>query len=896
MALSGSFYTKVTSRRRLQIDWTGKQNISGNYTDITAKFYWIGEDQYSAIYSSATKTAGLRFNKGGWETTSGALAGIDAYQKRLIHTATKRINHNSDGTASFSIGGYFGMEVTISGVWYGTVTVPDKTFTLNTIPRASSLSSSANWTAGNNLAVSITRASTSFTHRVRVQVTNASGSYVTLFDDNGIKTSKTVSFSVANNTTIFQGLDGGTSTKSRIYLDTYNGSTLVGSKTYNGTIKAPSPSKVTSGFASYFYTDANMSGNISRSLGAFTHTLQIKIGGYTKVIQNVGTSFSWTPSSSEEASIYNEMKTVNKKKADIYVTTYYNGVKVQTNQGKGFEYRIRNANPTFSASQISYADINSATTALTGNNQAIIQNVSKLRAYVNSGATGKKGASIVSYAISVAGKEGTLKGTGNVTLNELKASTNQSLSVRAIDSRGNSTTVTKVVTMIPYEKPAVVAKIDRDNNFDTSTLANISGTFSALSIGGANKNAIQSVTFRYGLQGSSLTARTVTFSTASGKFTGTKFAVDMDNTKTWSFEVEVVDKISSTKVTGVVAKGQPLFYLDAKLGSLGFNDLPSRTGEFLVNGAIRFGASRWITSKEEGAGGIIMNNSDITEANGIFFNDIANNTGEGLMFIKSGKPEKSTNKADYDQLSMLDGKIQQDLGKVPVTLDGGKVLGNLDVTGVLNAPEIRTGNIVFNGKNSMNNDSGDGTFLRSESRFDFRAKKNGEMYTNFVIGYDGVGPRIYSNSIFERTYSNSANMYITSAGTIGRVTSASKYKLEIEPAKIADNAERLLELDVKSWYDKAGTEAYADYLTKKELGEEVDAGDIPYVERSYGLIAEELAEVGLSEFVAYGDADENGNREIEGIQYDRVWTLLIPIVKRQAERIEALENKLQGEK
>ncbi|MCE3312572.1 structural protein, partial [Staphylococcus aureus] len=55
-----------------------------------------------------------------------------------------------------------------------------------------------------------------------------------------------------------------------------------------------------------------------------------------------------------------------------------------------------------------------------------------------------------------------------------------------------------------------------------------------------------------------------------------------------------------------------------------------------------------------------------------------------------------------------------------------------------------------------------------------------QSYDLLAVGSDNAGDRVASNSIYKRTYSAPANLHITSAGTIGRATSAKKYKISIE--------------------------------------------------------------------------------------------------------------------
>lgn len=135
-----------------------------------------------------------------------------------------------------------------------------------------------------------------------------------------------------------------------------------------------------------------------------------------------------------------------------------------------------------------------------------------------------------------------------------------------------------------------------------------------------------------------------------------------------------------------------------------------------------------------------------------------------------------------------------------------------------------------------------------------------------------------SDLVKNKTYSSAANVYITSDGVLGRATSARKYKLLEEPLEV--DPYKLLELEPKTWYDKRAVEDWARELE----GEEVE---FQKVHRHPGLVAEDVADAGLEMFVTFGD-----DGEIEGLQYDRLWTLLIPIVKDQQKKIEELDAKL----
>jgi hypothetical protein len=160
--------------------------------------------------------------------------------------------------------------------------------------------------------------------------------------------------------------------------------------------------------------------------------------------------------------------------------------------------------------------------------------------------------------------------------------------------------------------------------------------------------------------------------------------------------------------------------------------------------------------------------------------------------------------------------------------------------------------------------------------------------SSFSIANDG-NPRIWTMDIYNRTYTGATNMEVTVNGTLGRTTSARKYKLVEEPVP-TDLPLNILKLQPKTWFDKGTVERYSKALDDSEDLSEID---IPYIERIPGLIAEDVVDAGLEQYVTYGEADDQGNREVEGLMYDRLWTLLIPLVKDLCNRVTALEELIK---
>lgn len=186
---------------------------------------------------------------------------------------------------------------------------------------------------------------------------------------------------------------------------------------------------------------------------------------------------------------------------------------------------------------------------------------------------------------------------------------------------------------------------------------------------------------------------------------------------------------------------------------------------------------------------------------------------------------------------------------------------------------------------------GDTAIEAGIGRFNKVDRRPGNDYL-YIVGSDymqvgnDASKRVASDAIYKRTYSAGANMVITEEGTLGRSTSASKYKLSIEnqytePSDQLEHSSAILKLDVKSWFDKAESEIVSKECDK---GQRV-CDDAFKLKRHVGLIAEDVESVGLSEYVDY-----NTEGGVESIQYDRLWVHLIPIIKEQQKRLEELEN------
>lgn len=161
---------------------------------------------------------------------------------------------------------------------------------------------------------------------------------------------------------------------------------------------------------------------------------------------------------------------------------------------------------------------------------------------------------------------------------------------------------------------------------------------------------------------------------------------------------------------------------------------------------------------------------------------------------------------------------------------------------------------------------------------------------------DASSPHVVSKTVYNRTYGNAANVYITSYGTLGRSTSARKHKLQERHIPADSYEDRLLSIPFTSWIDRGDWERWE--LFKAHMAENPgcpvgpELAECPQGEprRAIGAVAEDFVDAGLSEFVTF---DEMG--EPDGLQYDRIGPALIPVVARQRDRISQLEGQLAGQ-
>jgi hypothetical protein len=133
---------------------------------------------------------------------------------------------------------------------------------------------------------------------------------------------------------------------------------------------------------------------------------------------------------------------------------------------------------------------------------------------------------------------------------------------------------------------------------------------------------------------------------------------------------------------------------------------------------------------------------------------------------------------------------------------------------------------------------------------------------------DMATTQFLAEAVHSQTTTNAGNVYVSSspAGKLWRSTSSLRYKIAVEDH--APDPAALLGLRLVTWFDRLAAERYADALTEGEVPEDEHPVRIP------GVIAEEIHDAGLGEFVTY---DLDGRPD--GVKYDRLALAWIPLIK-----------------
>ena len=212
---SGSLYLNVYIE-------PGTQNIANNTTIVNWRMtvsrsgaYYTYNEQGDSILSLDLNGGRVHTSNPRWHTSG---------EEFQMASGSTTVGHNADGTKSFGFSATFNPNNGLHGV----ITVSGN-ISLATIPRSSSISFGTG-TIGSPLAITINRASSSFTHTLSWAWGNRSGTIAS-----GLTTSAswTIPMDFCNE------LPNNVSGNGTIFVDTYSGSTKIGTQSKQFTANVP---------------------------------------------------------------------------------------------------------------------------------------------------------------------------------------------------------------------------------------------------------------------------------------------------------------------------------------------------------------------------------------------------------------------------------------------------------------------------------------------------------------------------------------------------------------------------------------------------------------------------------------------------------------------------------
>lgn len=555
MATSGRFdgtcHGSSGNKYNLWLTWTiNSQSPINNTSHITVNMYLQRNDGYANSAYNLSETNPVRIFVDGVAKVDTTVS-IDTRNNAvvLLATWTGFVTHNYDGTLSVDLSGDFGL----NGVPSLTGGIVVGTAQLDTIDRNAPI-----------LSASISNIGTDrFTLTVNTNETCDKYEY---------------SLDGGNTYKLFYG----SPTKGVVYTITG----LSPSATYSLRVRARRASNYIYGFTgiisvttlgkstisnvSTISADAaipSMSYRVVCGSAAFTHIIDI-MDGANVIVSITGLQYS-VGTNDVGLSIMGSNRTTllqymtNKKSftATIRLRTY-NGAtyigesSITTNITTSEEL----SRPDFGAP--TYSDINSATVAVTGNNQILIQGFSQLRVVCPT-ATPKNEATIKSYSVRIGDRTVTDE---NPTINVgiINATGDLTLVATVTDSRGYSNSYSVPVKVLPYTLPKITEfSMRRQNSIGETIILEFSGNADNIIVGGTEKNSIVDIKYRYRKTNEENFGSFISIKNAS-TINGLEFsyssnaALTLDPGSSYAFEFVITDRITSyTKDDVVIRKGTP---------------------------------------------------------------------------------------------------------------------------------------------------------------------------------------------------------------------------------------------------------------------------------------------------------------------------------------------------
>lgn len=316
---------------------------------------------------------------------------------------------------------------------------------------------------------------------------------------------------------------------------------------------------------------SNPAGNSVTSLQACISLTGASADVLYRDISKTGTSYTFNLTDAERK-VLRSATTGNSRTVQFVIRTIIGGTTNYSSVNK--TYSIVNGNPTFTASQITYTDT-SAVKDITENPLQIVQNQSNLSVTFTD-ATAKKEAKISKYDISVNGVTKTLTSSGTVDFGKINTSSNTEISITVTDSRGNTTTAKKTVTVLAWSLPIFTTSLERLNNYEDTTYLTVDASVSSVN----SKNTMV-ISYLYKESGGNyITSEPIDIENK------TKYTLLCDKNKAYIFSITVADAFDSVTTDFALSKGKFPLFIDTQKNAVGINDFPTEDEALRVAGGV----------------------------------------------------------------------------------------------------------------------------------------------------------------------------------------------------------------------------------------------------------------------------------------------------------------------
>ena len=291
-------------------------------------------------------------------------------------------------------------------------------------------------------------------------------------------------------------------------------------------------------------------------------------------INKTGNSYTFNLTTAERDALLQATANDNTSTVYFIIKTVLAGTTYYTSAARTFS--ATNANPTMTG--VSYQDVNSTSTAITQDNQIIIQNYSSLQfnfAELNA----YKYATLVSITATVNAVTKTLSLSGTSQTNKIlsfgsvNAAQNLDATIVLTDSRGNKATQTLQITIAGYKTPTAVVTCAREQNFYTESDLSVKADYSSIN----GRNTITITHYEKQLPSGG-------WSSGTTMSDGSTVVLSLANTSAWQVKVVVADAFSSSEYVVGVGKGIPIVFFDVDRRSLSVNCFPVQENSFELNG------------------------------------------------------------------------------------------------------------------------------------------------------------------------------------------------------------------------------------------------------------------------------------------------------------------------